>query len=105
MSVASGDNKYKQKSWVEAKELYTMALQHAENAAGLYLKKAWCEFHMGDMYESIADTGKVLKFESNNIEALELRGGNYYTLGEFDAAMNHYRQGLKFDPEHNGCKR
>jgi tetratricopeptide (TPR) repeat protein len=36
---------------------------------------------------------------------LELRGGNYYTLGEFDAAMNHYRQGLKFDPEHNGCKR
>lgn len=34
-----------------------------------------------------------------------MRGGNYYILGEFDAAMNHYRQGLKFDPEHQGCKR
>jgi hypothetical protein len=52
---------------VEAKELYSVALQHAESAAGLYLKKAWCEFHMGDMYESIADTGKVLKMEGTVI--------------------------------------
>ena len=25
-------------------------------------------------------------------------------LGEIDTAMNHYRKGLKYDPEHNGCK-
>lgn len=34
---------------------------------GLYLRKAWCEFHMGDMYESIADTGKVLKIEGKEM--------------------------------------
>jgi len=36
--------------------------------------------------------------------ALELRGNAYYVLGELEMAMNHYRQGLKFDPEHAGCK-
>lgn len=68
------------------------------------MKRAFCLYFSGEMYESIADTGKVLKIESNNIPALELRGGAYYTLGELESAMNHYRQGLKFDPEHEGCK-
>jgi hypothetical protein len=66
-AIVQGDHKFTQRSWVEAKELYSVALQHAESAAGLYLKKAWCEFHMGDMYESIADTGKVLKMEGTVI--------------------------------------
>ncbi len=59
---------------------------------------------MGDFYEAIADTGKVLKMESDSLQALELRGSSYYVLGEFEMAMNHYRQALKFDPEHLGCK-
>lgn len=59
---------------------------------------------MGDFYESIADCGRVLKLESDNLLALELRGSNYYILGELDMAMNHYRQALKYDPEHKGCK-
>ncbi len=31
-------------------------------------------------------------------------GRAYYILGEFETAMNHYRKGLKFDPEHKGIK-
>lgn len=94
-----------------------------------------------EQYETIADTGRVLKLESDNLEALELRGRRlpshsnhhintyihtyikimilleghssylnmltgraYYILGELDTAMNHYRKGLKFDPEHKGIK-
>ena len=59
---------------------------------------------MGDWYETIADAGKVLKIDGNNLMALELRGTCYYVLGEFEMAMNHYRQALKLDPEHTGCK-
>lgn len=33
-AIAQGDHKYAQRSWVEAKELYSLALQHAESAAG-----------------------------------------------------------------------
>lgn len=103
-AILMADNAYSRNQWVESKELFSQAIQYAENSPGLLLKRAWCSYHMGEMYEAIADTGKVLKLESDNIVALELRGSSYYVLGELDAAMNHYRQGLKFDPEHNGCK-
>lgn len=25
--------------------------------------------------------------------------------GELESAMNHFRKGLKYDPEHDGCKK
>ena len=34
----------------------------------------------------------------------QLRGVAYYRLGEHELAMTHWRSGLKFDPEHAGCK-
>ena len=73
-------------------------------AASLLIKRAYCNYYLGDLYECIADAGKVLKIEKDSIEALELRGNAYYVLGELEMAVNHYRQGLKFDPEHAGCK-
>jgi DnaJ family protein C protein 3 len=59
---------------------------------------------MKNYYEAIIDMGRVLKLDTDNIEALEIRGNSYYYLGEFDAAMNHYRKGLKSDPEHAKIK-
>jgi tetratricopeptide (TPR) repeat protein len=35
---------------------------------------------------------------------VQLRGVAYYRLGEHELAMTHWRSGLKFDPEHAGCK-
>lgn len=46
----------------------------------------------GELYECIADTGRALKLEDSNLEALELRGRAYYMLGDLEMAMNHYRQ-------------
>lgn len=90
--------------WQHAKDLYTHAIRYADSAAWIILKRAICNFRVDEYYETISDTGKVLKIESDNIFALEIRGRSYYLLGEYDSAMNHYRQGLKFDPEHEGCK-
>ena len=42
--------------------------------------------------------------ESNNIEAYQLRGDAYFWLGEHEMSKNHYREALRFDPEHKGCK-
>ena len=75
-----------------------------EYSPTLLFRKADCEYRLNEFYESIATTGKLLKLEANNIEALELRGISYFRLGELDAAQNHFRQGLKYDPEHKGCK-
>lgn len=45
-----------------------------------------------------------MKTHPNHIDAFELRGNAYFRLGEFEIALTHYRQGLKLDPEHKGCK-
>jgi len=90
--------------WSLARDFLTDAIRFAEASSSLFLKRSWCFYYMGDYYETIADTGKVLKFEADSIEALELRGRSYYLLGELDMAMNHYRRGLKLDPEHKSTK-
>lgn len=98
------DQNYAKKQWPQAREHYSNAIKYAEHATALLMKRAHCNFHLQEYYDTIADTGKVLKLESDNLEALELRGGAYYLLGEIETAMNHYRKGLKYDPEHKGCK-
>jgi DnaJ homolog subfamily C member 3 len=99
-----GDQYFSHSHWEEAREQYGIAIRLAESASTMLLKRAYCNHNLGDYYEAIADTGKVLKLEPDNIEALEVRGRSYYGLGELDSAMNHYRQGLKYDPENEGCK-
>jgi len=76
----------------------------AEYSPILLFRKADCEYRLDEYYESIATTGKLLKLESNHIGAMELRGIAYFRLGELESAQNHFRQGLKYDPEHKGCK-
>ena len=103
-AVADAEHHYHHQNWHVARDLLTNAIRFAESAASLLIKRAWCNYHLNDLYECIADAGKVLKIEKDSIIALELRGNAYYVLGELDMAVNHYRQGLKFDPEHAGCK-
>ena len=67
--------------------------------------RASAHLELGDHYETIADTGRVVKLHGDSIDALQLRGSAYYALGEFAMAMNHYRSALKSDPEHEGCKK
>lgn len=95
---------YGRSQWGPARDHLNEAIRYAEGSSSLLYKRAICSFHLGDTYEAIADTGKILKAEADNLLALELRGNSYYVLDELDMAMNHYRQGLKFDPEHDGCK-
>ena len=72
---------YNTQQWKHAYELYTSTIRYAELAPSLLLKRAVTSFSTGDYYEAIADTGKVLKLEPDNILALEMRGRSYYLLG------------------------
>lgn len=103
--MREGEIAYQHSNWHAARDHLSEAIKYAEISATLLLKRAWSSYNLGDLYEAIADAGKVLKFEADNINALELRGISYYQLGELETAMNHFRQGLKFDPEHDGCKK
>lgn len=81
-----------------------LVLMQADEALDLFYMKAMSCFHLEDYYTAIAETGKILKAKSSHIEAYQLRGDSYYQLGEYDMAISHYREGLKQDPEHKGCK-
>ena len=103
-AIAQADVAYNRQDWGNARAHLQAATRFAEASSALLVKRAFSSYHVGDMYETIADTGKVLKLEGDHMGALELRGSAYYVVGEFETAMNHFRQALKYDPEHKGCK-
>lgn len=90
--------------WDMAVGSFDKALALMEQNYDYLFMKAQAEFNLGDYYGTVSDTAKILKAHSNHIEAYELRGLAYYRLGEHDTAIQHYREGLKLDPEHKGCK-
>jgi DnaJ family protein C protein 3 len=92
------------RDYAGAERKFAVALDVASSSADLYLQKAECNMHMRRYFEALADAGKSLKIEKEMIPALLLRAQAYYFLLEFDMAMRHLREGLKYDPEHDGCK-
>lgn len=76
----------------------------AGNAVALLLLRAEANMGAGRYFEAIADSGKVLKRESGNLDAYLMRGRAHYMLGEHDMAKRHAQEGLRMDPEHVGCK-
>jgi tetratricopeptide (TPR) repeat protein len=103
-AVTESKRAFQHSNWPLAKDYLDQALRFAEAAPSLLMDRSWCWFHLGEQYDTIADTGKVLKLEADNMEALELRGRAYYIIGELETAINHYRKALHLDPEHKACK-
>jgi len=70
----------------------------------LLVERARAFYELGDVYEAIADLGRALKADPDDLEALELRGSCYYRLADHAMAKTHWQQALKSDPEHKGSK-
>ncbi len=104
MAMRKGYNLFKRGDYMNARNAFSAAVAVADKSVDLLFKKAECSYWLGDQYEAIADSGKVLKQSPDNMLALELRASAYYTLGELDMAKEHYRQALKYDPEHKNSK-
>ena len=95
---------YYDEDWEAAAHHFHQALGYVEQATDLQFSRAQALYQLGDYYGVISDTGRVLKVHSNHVEAYELRGQAYQRLGDFETAQMHFREGLKLDPEHKGCK-
>lgn len=89
---------------IEELTLVLDSLTSGQPPGSLLLERAKAFFELGDLYEAIADAGKALKSDPDDLDALELRGTAYYRLADHDMAKTHWQQGLKLDPEHRGCK-
>jgi len=102
--IAGAQEAYAEENWIDAVQFFNLALGHVEQATDLTFMRAQSLYHIQDYYGAISDTGRILKSHSNHIEAYQLRGESYAKLGELELAVNHFREGLKMDPEHKGCK-
>ena len=103
-SLQAARNMVQQGQHQQAHAHFSSALNHAPASVPLLLERAATHSSMGQYFEVLADTGRALKLQKENIDALIARGDAYYRLAEHDMAMRHYRQGLHFDPEHKPCK-
>lgn len=95
---------YQSEDWQSAVMHFNKVLSYTLDTPDLLFMKAQAEYHTGDHYGAISDTGKILKNYPKHIEAYQLRGEAYSRLNEMDMAVKHYREGLMLDPEHKGCK-
>jgi tetratricopeptide (TPR) repeat protein len=102
--VSAAQEAFSQQDYKEAKYFFDRALSHMEHAPDLLFLKAQSQYHLGDYFGVISDTGKILKVHKQNLDAYQLRGEAYFRTGEHDVAVTHFREGLKLDPEHKGCK-
>ena len=102
--LRAAEEAFSKQNYREAKHLFDLAMAHMESAPDLLFMKAQCQYHLGDYFGVISDTGKILKIHKQNLDAYQLRGEAYMRTGDHDIAVQHFREGLKLDPEHKGCK-
>jgi len=98
---------YQQSDWSAAIQHFGNVLTNYAtlgDTPDLLFMKSQAEYNVGDYYGTISDTGKILKSYPQHLEAYQLRGEAYFRLNEMDMAQKHFREGLKLDPEHGGCK-
>lgn len=92
-------------NYKEAALYFQHALKFVDgHPADLLMQKATATLYSGDYYSAISDTGVILKTYPKNLEAYKVRGMAYFWLNEHEMAIKHFREGLKLDPEHKGCK-
>ena len=103
-TIESAERAFYDKDFRTAVAYFREALRYTEYAPDIMWSKAQSLLEVGDFYGAISDSGKLLKLLPHHIEAYQLRGTAYYRLAEHEQAIAHFREGLKLDPEHKGCK-
>jgi len=100
----AGKRLMEQQNWGGARDHLNKALDVASDSVDLLLARAECHMRIGDNENVLADTGKALKVDKKSMVSLTMRGDAYYRMNEFELAQRHFREGLRLDPEHSGCK-
>mmetsp|Transcript_10796 Transcript_10796/g.19697 ORF Transcript_10796/g.19697 Transcript_10796/m.19697 type:complete len:497 (+) Transcript_10796:280-1770(+) len=90
--------------WDRARPLLDAALEVAKDSLDIRMQRANCAMMQGDMQVAMLDTRNVLSRDKNNLDALVVRGQVYYSLGDIEIAVNHFKEGLRSDPGHKLLK-
>ncbi|GBG81390.1 hypothetical protein CBR_g32064 [Chara braunii] len=89
----------------KAKEKVMSVLHHASDCRQVRMLKGRVLLASREYAEVVAEVGRVLKGNDNDLDALLLRGKAYFLLGNHDIAIRHFQNGLRLDPEHAQLKK
>lgn len=89
----------------EAQPLIDALLAISPFSTPLNLGLAQCTFVKGDFQATLKYTANILRVDAQNLDVLLLRGKCYRQMGEDELALQHFKSGLKSDPEHKAIKR
>merc|ERR1719491_393082 len=87
-----------------AKPLIDSLLAISPFSKPLNLGLAQCTFAANDFQATLKYTANILRVDPQNLEVLLLRGMSYRQMGEDDLALQHFKSGLKSDPDHKALK-
>ena len=66
--------------------------------------QARCMLGMKEYEKALAITGVIIRTDSSNVEAIEIRGRCLYFTGNSSSAQQHFQQALRLDPDNVGCR-
>ena len=78
-----------------ARSALNEVFKSAKDCVTARLLEAWMFFGEEEYEQVVAQTGRLLKSEQSNIEALTLRGKAYVRLNEFDVAKRHFGEAVR----------
>ncbi|CAM9152444.1 unnamed protein product [Heterosigma akashiwo] len=116
-AIKTAEEAARRRDWRVAKDQLQAALDLTEVAHDLHVRKAqergllggWLAQSSSNARNQAAPSppppGPPRPTQPEHLEAYKVRGHAYYQLAEVDMSINHFRECLKFDPEHEECKR
>jgi len=79
--IIATENFYERGDWENALYFVNAAIGHTDQAPELCMRRARIALELKDYYSTVSDAGRIIKMDSSNIEAYQLRGDAYFWLG------------------------
>ena len=99
-----GNEHFKSKEWVKAKEQYDEAIKRNPNDPKIYSNRAAALQKLMAHPDSLRDLDEALKFDPKFVKAYSRKGAAYFFMKDYNKALQSYDEGLQIDPNDAACK-
>ena len=99
-----GNEHFKRKEWVKAKEQYDEAIKRNPNDPKIYSNRAAALQKLVAHPDSLRDLDEALKLDPKFVKAYSRKGAAYFLMKDYNKALQSYDEGLQIDPNDAACK-
>lgn len=88
-----------------SKEMLAALYEDVQDCVPAQMLEARMYLEAAEWEQVVAVTGRLLKSDERQLEALVLRGKAYFYLNDHDMAKRHFGEALKYDPDYPAARR